>query len=79
MSNRIPIPNNPNPQFPQPRIPHNPQQTADVLSEYAKACIRIAFWSLAAVVSLGFVIGIGFVFARGVLWFIRLSTEALGV
>ena len=68
-----------NPQFLPPQTQHNPQQTADVLSEYAKACIRIAFWLLAAVISLGFVIGVGFVFARGVLWFIRLSIEALGV
>ena len=50
-----------------------------MLSEYAKACIRIAFWLLAAIISLGVVVGVGVVFARGVLWFIQLSSHALGV
>jgi len=68
-----------NPQLPMPQIPRNPQQTADIAEAYARACIKIAFWMLAAIISLGFVIGVGFVFVRGVLWFIRLSTEALGV
>ena len=50
-----------------------------MLSEYAKACIRIAFWLLAAIISLAAVVGVGIVFVRGVLWFIRLSTQTLGI
>ena len=45
---------------PQPAMSRNrrsPEQTADLLSEYAKACIRIAFWLLAAVISLAAVVG----------------------
>ena len=79
MPNELPNLNNMHPQLPMPRNHRSPQETADMLSEYAKACIRIAFWLLAAIISLGVVVGVGVVFARGVLWFIQLSSHALGV
>ena len=74
------LPNlNMHPQPPTPWNRRSPEQTADLLSEYAKACIRIAFWLLAAVISLAAVVGLTIVFVRGVLWFIRLSTQTLGI
>ena len=74
------LPNlNMHPQPPTPWNRRSPEQTADLLSEYAKACIRIAFWLLAAVISLAAVVGVGVVFVRGVLWFIRLSMQTLGI
>ena len=79
MASEPPNLNNMHPQPPMSRNRRSPEQTADLLSEYAKACIRIAFWLLAAIISLAAVVGVGIVFVLGVLWFIRLSTQALGV
>lgn len=75
----IPNPSNLNPQFLPPQSQHNPQEIGDRVSDWARFLIRVAFWSLGVILSLGLAVGVGFVFARGVLWFIRLSTEALGV
>lgn len=79
MASEAPNLNNMHPQPPTPWNRRSPGQTADLLSEYARACIRIAFWLLAAIISLAAVVGVGIVFVRGVLWFIRLSTQTLGV
>lgn len=67
------------PQLPMPPTRRDPLNVVAVFQAYVRAIIYVAFWLLAAIVSLGVVVGVGIVFARGVLWFIRLSTLTLGV
>jgi hypothetical protein len=68
--------NQPNSMLPLlPQRPRTPQGVADLVAQYVKACITVLFWLVIA----GLAAGFAYVLVRGIIFGVRLATQALGV
>jgi hypothetical protein len=58
-----------------PQGPRTPQGIANIVAQYVKACITVLFWLVVA----GLALGLTYILVRGIVFGVRLGTQALGV